>query len=60
MVIVELYIYMCTYSTKKIIGMCNRGDRVAQTRELECTKTVEVARGEFHMSGTTSANNTFR
>jgi hypothetical protein len=66
MVIVELYAYMCTYSTKKIIGMCtiSREDhRVAQTRELECTKTVVpqvVARGEFHVSCTTNANNTFR
>ena len=45
---------MCTYSTKKIIGICtiSRGaHHVAQTRELECTKAVMpqvVARGELH------------
>ena len=43
---------MC--STKKIIGICtiSQGDhRVAQTREMECTKAVipqVQKRGEFH------------
>ena len=53
---------LTTYSTKKIIGVCtiSRGDhRVAQTREIECTKAVVpqvLAWGEFQVSYTTNAS----